>query len=48
MAMTEGIREKDQTTEEPDEAKVSRPILKTSRVGDCSAEFNNGQCCVAS
>jgi hypothetical protein len=40
MAMTEGISEKDQTTEEPDEVKVSRPVLKTSRAGDCSAEFN--------
>jgi hypothetical protein len=38
--MTEGIREKDQATEEPDAIKVARPVLKTSRAGDCSAEFN--------
>jgi len=33
----EGTREKSQVIEEPDEAKVSRPVLKTSRVGDCPA-----------
>src|SRR3712207_5105460 len=32
---------KHQITEEPDEVKVSRPVLETSRVGDSLAEFNN-------
>jgi RNA-directed DNA polymerase len=29
--------DKSQVVEEPDEAKVSRPVLKTSRAGDCPA-----------
>jgi RNA-directed DNA polymerase len=32
-----GTHDKSQSIEEPDEAKVSRPVLKTSRVGDCLA-----------
>lgn len=32
-----GIHDKNQLVEEPDEAKVSRPVLKTSRAGDCPA-----------
>jgi hypothetical protein len=34
------MRNKHQTTEEPDEMKVSRPVLKTSGIGDSLAEFN--------
>lgn len=29
--------DKHQTTEEPDEVKISRPVLKTSRSGDGAA-----------
>ena len=32
-----GTHDKSQFIEEPDEAKVSRPVLKTSRIGDCPA-----------
>ncbi|MGI8552896.1 MAG: group II intron reverse transcriptase, partial [Dehalococcoidia bacterium] len=32
-----GIHDRDQTSEEPDEVKVSRPVLKTSRSGDRTA-----------
>jgi len=32
-----GTHDKGQSVEEPDEASVSCPVLKTSRVGDCSA-----------
>jgi len=32
-----GTHDKGQSVEEPDEANVSCPVLKTSRVGDCSA-----------
>jgi len=31
------IRDKNHSIEEPDEVKVSRPVLKTSRTGDCPA-----------
>jgi len=37
LAVGEGMHDKHQVIEEPDEAKVSRPVLKTSRVGDCPA-----------
>jgi RNA-directed DNA polymerase len=32
-----GAHDKSQFIEEPDEANVSRPVLKTSRMGDCPA-----------
>jgi RNA-directed DNA polymerase len=32
-----GTHDKSQVVEEPDDAKVSSPVLKTSRVGDCPA-----------
>ncbi|MEH2320275.1 hypothetical protein [Nostoc sp.] len=35
------MRDKHQTIEEPDEVKVSRPVLKTNGVGDNLVEFNN-------
>jgi hypothetical protein len=35
-----GVNDNDQAVEEPDEAKVSSPVLKTSGVGDNLAEFN--------
>lgn len=34
------MRDKHQTIEEPDEVKVSRPVLKTNGVGDNLVEFN--------
>jgi hypothetical protein len=34
------MRDKHQVIEEPDEVKVSRPVLKTSGTGDSLAEFN--------
>jgi hypothetical protein len=34
------VRDKHQDIEEPDEVKISCPVLKTSRVGDNLAEFN--------
>ena len=37
LAVRAGVRDKHQVIEEPDEVKVSRPVLKTSRVGDCPA-----------
>jgi hypothetical protein len=33
--------DKYQGIEEPDEAKVSRPVLKSSGVGDCFTDFNS-------
>ena len=36
-AVGAGVRDKHQVIEEPDEVKVSRPVLKTSRMGDCPA-----------
>lgn len=35
-----GVDDSYQAIEEPDEVKVSCPVLKTSGVGDCLAEFN--------
>lgn len=35
-----GVNDNDQAVEEPDEVKVSSPVLKTSGVGDDLAEFN--------
>jgi hypothetical protein len=35
-----GVNDNDQAVEEPDEAKVSSPVLKTSGAGDSLAEFN--------
>lgn len=35
------MRDKHQTIEEPDEVKVSRPVLKTNGVGDNLVEFNS-------
>jgi|GEM_PF-6719893 len=32
-----GTCDKSQVVESPDDAKVSRPVLKTSQVGDCLA-----------
>lgn len=37
------MRDKHQIIEEPDEVKVSRPVLKTSGTGDSLAEFNVSQ-----
>jgi len=37
LAVGAGARDKRQVIEEPDEVKVSRPVLKTSRGGDTSA-----------
>lgn len=34
------MRDKHRDIEEPDEVKISRPVLKTSRVGNNLAEFN--------
>ncbi|MEH1871947.1 hypothetical protein [Nostoc sp.] len=34
------MRDKHQIIEEPDDAKVSRPVLKTNGVGDNFVEFN--------
>jgi hypothetical protein len=34
------VYNKHQIVEEPDEVKVSRPVLKTSGAGDSLAEFN--------
>jgi len=36
-----GVFDIHQIIEEPDEVKVSRPVLKTSGTGDSLAEFNN-------
>jgi len=35
-----GVDDSYQAIEKPDEVKVSCPVLKTSGVGDCLAEFN--------
>ena len=35
------VYDKHQTVEEPREGKLSSAVLKTSRVGDCPAEFNS-------
>ncbi|HEY9638188.1 MAG TPA: hypothetical protein V6D14_32645 [Coleofasciculaceae cyanobacterium] len=35
------MRDKHQIIEEPDEVKISRPVLKTSGTGDSLAEFNH-------
>ncbi len=35
------MRDKHQTIEEPDDAKVSRPVLKTNGVGNSLVEFND-------
>jgi len=35
-----GVDDSYQAIEEPDEVKVSCPVLETSGVGDCLAEFN--------
>jgi RNA-directed DNA polymerase len=39
---TKSVNDKHQVIEEPDEVNTSRPVLKTSRVGDYPAEFNCG------
>ncbi|MEH2412526.1 hypothetical protein [Nostoc sp.] len=35
------MRDKHQIIEEPDDAKVSRPVLKTNGIGDNLVEFNS-------
>jgi hypothetical protein len=40
LIVDSGVNDNDQAVEEPDEVKVSSPVLKTSVVGDSLAEFN--------
>jgi len=40
LIVDSGVNDNDQAVEEPDEAKVSSPVLKTSGAGDSLAEFN--------